>query len=236
MPSIFIRRNKKTGSDEELLARYREEGDIRILGQLYERYMHLVFGVCLRYLEEREWAKDEVMNIFERLVTAVSQQQEIVNFRTWLYVVTKNHCLMLLRSRKIETAHAEAMINDPVFFMENSSEMHPMDNSQEADSDDLNGEDGMKRLEECVERLKAEQRNCIRLFFYEGCSYRQISERLGMDENKVKSYIQNGKRNLRICIESLELRSVMQSCSPLHQKSKPQDGRTAGPQDKSRMR
>ena len=203
MRPVFLRRRINTGSDEELLARYREEGDIGMLGQLYERYMHLVFGVCLKYLEEREWAKDEVMNIFEKLVTAILQQ-EIENFRTWLYVVTKNHCLMLLRSRKSEAAHAEAMMNDPLFFMENSSGMHPMGDDDGGDQDDPGGEDGIKRLEECIERLREEQRNCIRLFFYEGCSYRQISDRLGVDEMKVKSYIQNGKRNLKICMESLK--------------------------------
>ena len=204
MRPVFLRRKLKAGSDEELLTRYREEGDIGILGQLYERYMNLVFGVCLKYLEDREQAKDEVMNIFEKLVTAVPQQ-EIGNFKTWLYVVTKNHCLMLLRSRKSEVAHAEAMMNDPVFFMENSSGMHPMGKEEGIDSDDLSGEDGMKRLEECIERLREEQRNCIRLFFYEGCSYRQISEKLGVDETKVKSYIQNGKRNLKMCIEGLKV-------------------------------
>ncbi|HMT66442.1 MAG TPA: sigma-70 family RNA polymerase sigma factor [Bacteroidales bacterium] len=204
MRPVFLRRKIETGSDEELLKRYRDEGDIRLAGQLYERYMNLVFGVCLKYLEEREWAKDEVMNIFEKLVTVLPQQQEISNFRIWLYVVTKNHCLMLLRSRKSEAAHAEAMMNDPLFFMENSSGMHPMGDDDGGDQDDPGGEDGIKRLEECIERLREEQRNCIRLFFYEGCSYRQISDRLGVDEMKVKSYIQNGKRNLKICMESLK--------------------------------
>lgn len=195
MRPVFLRRKTITQSDEELVARYREEGDIGILGQLYERHMHLVYGVCLKYLGEREWAKDEVMNIFEKLVTTV-QQQEIERFRTWLYVVTKNHCLMLLRSRKSEMIHEDAMINDPTFFMENASEMHPVEDETEEE---------MRRLEECIRRLKEEQRSCIRLFFYEGCSYRQISERLGMEENKVKSYIQNAKRNLRICIEGLKV-------------------------------
>jgi RNA polymerase sigma-70 factor (ECF subfamily) len=170
------------------------EGDIEVLGQLYEKYMQLVYGVCLKYLEEREWAKDEVMSIFTKLVTAVPQQ-EIGNFRTWLYVVTKNHCLMLLRSRKSEAVHMEAMTADPTFFMENSVEMHPL---EEEESD-------MERLRECIERLKEEQQGCIRLFFYEGCSYRQISGRLGIGENDVKSYIQNGKRNLRICLEGLRV-------------------------------
>ena len=205
MRPVFLRRKIETGSDEELLKRYRDEGDIRLAGQLYERYMNLVFGVCLKYLEEREWAKDEVMNIFEKLVTVLPQQQEISNFRIWLYVVTKNHCLMLLRSRKSEAAHAEAMMNDPLFFMENSSGMHPMGDDEGGETDDPGGEDGVKRLEECIERLREEQRNCIRLFFYEGCSYRQISERLGVDEMKVKSYIQNGKRNLKICMESMKV-------------------------------
>ena len=201
MRPVFLRRKTDPGSDEELLTRYREKGDISLLGQLYERYMHLVYGVCLKYLEDREWSKDEVMNIFEKLVTAVPGQ-EIVNFRTWLYVVTKNHCLMLLRSRKSETAHSEVMMNDPAFFMENDLEIHPVVNDGDGDSDDLGGEDGLRRLEECIERLKVEQRDCIRLFYYEGCSYREISERLSVDENKVKSHIQNGKRNLKICIES----------------------------------
>jgi RNA polymerase sigma-70 factor (ECF subfamily) len=192
MPPLFIRKRTAEASDGELLRRFSEEGDIVILGQLYERYMHLVYGVCLKYLEEREAAKDEVMNIFERLVTTVPQQrEEIVNFRTWLYVVTKNHCLMLLRSRKSETAHTEAMLADPTFFMENSSEMHPLE-EEESDTE---------RLRECIERLKEEQRECIRLFFYEGFGYRQIAEKMGMEEKKVKSYIQNGKRNLRICME-----------------------------------
>lgn len=222
MRPVFVRRKTDSGSDEELLARYREKGDIGILGQLYERYMHLVYGVCLKYLEDREWAKDEVMNIFEKLVTAVLQQ-EIVSFSTWLYVVTKNHCLMLLRSRKSETVHTQAMISDPVFFMENPSLVHPMGNFPEADSDtgdceadpgkgggvtdpDRRGREAdLERLEECIERLKEEQRSCIRLFFYEGCSYRQISEKLGIEENKVKSYIQNGKRNLKICIEGFKV-------------------------------
>ena len=153
--------------------------------------MHLVYGVCLKYLEDRDTAKDEVMNIFEKLVTAVPEQ-EIVSFKTWLYVVTKNHCLMQLRNRKSEAAHRGLMLDDPTFFMEKETELHPLDNEEEMD---------MKRLEECIGKLKAEQRQCIQLFYYEGYGYREISARLGMEEGKVKSYIQNGKRNLKICLD-----------------------------------
>lgn len=191
MPLIFLRKKETSESDGELLKQFREEGDIAVLGRLYERYMHLVYGVCLKYLEEREAAKDEVMNIFEKLVATVPGE-EILNFRTWLYVVTKNHCLMLLRSRKSESARMDAMLSDPTFFMEKEEVMHLMENDEGID---------MKRLEECIKRLREEQRNCIQLFYYEGLGYRQIAERQGIDEGKVKSFIQNGKRNLRLCLE-----------------------------------
>jgi RNA polymerase sigma-70 factor (ECF subfamily) len=191
MPLIFLRKKETKESDGELLKQFRKEGDTAVLGLLYERYMHLVYGVCLKYLEEREAAKDEVMNIFEKLVATVPGE-DILNFRTWLYVVTKNHCLMLIRSRKSESAHMETMLSDPTFFMEKEEVMHPIENDEAID---------MKRLEECIERLKEEQRRCIQLFFYEGCGYRQIAGRLGIEENKVKSFIQNGKRNLKICLQ-----------------------------------
>ena len=194
MPSIFLRKKTTDEGDEELLKRFVGDGDIEILGQLFGRYMHLVYGVCLKYLEDRDTAKDEVMNIFEKLVTAVPGQ-EIANFKTWLYVVTKNHCLMILRSRKSEAAHREMMLDDPTFFMEMETELHPMDNEEETD---------MKRLEECIGKLKDEQKQCIQLFYYEGYGYREISARLGMEEKKVKSYIQNGKRNLKICLEKVK--------------------------------
>ncbi len=191
MPLIFLRKKDTKESDGELLKRFREEGDVPLLGLLYERYMHLVYGVCLKYLGEREAAKDEVMNIFEKLVATVPGE-EILNFRTWLYVVTKNHCLMMLRSMKSQSAHMETMLRDPTFFMEKAEVMHPMENDEGID---------MKRLEECIGRLREEQRSCIQLFYYEGCGYRQIAEKLGIEENKVKSFIQNGKRNLRLCLE-----------------------------------
>jgi RNA polymerase sigma-70 factor, ECF subfamily len=194
MPSVFIRKRATDESDEEQLKAFGENGDIEILGRLYERYMHLVYGVCLKYLEDREAAKDEVMSIFEKLVTA-APGQEIESFKAWLYVVTKNHCLMQLRNRKREAARRELMLDDPDFFMEKETEQHPFENDEGMD---------MKRLEECIGKLNDEQRKCIQLFYYEGFGYKEICGRLGLEEGKVKSYIQNGKRNLKICLEKIK--------------------------------
>lgn len=188
---IFLRKKEISTGDEELLKRFREWGDLDSLGSLYNRYIHLVYGVCLKYLADREEAKDEVMNIFEKLV-GMLPGQEVTNFKGWLYVVTKNHCLMVLRSRRNEEVHLDAYLADPLSGVEFNSVMHLSDEDESFDHG---------RLEECIGRLKEEQRRCIDLFYYQGLSYRQICDQLEMDEKKVKSYIQNGKRNLRICME-----------------------------------
>jgi RNA polymerase sigma-70 factor, ECF subfamily len=177
--------------DEDLIAEFSSTRDPEILGELYSGYMHLVYGVCLKYLKDRNEAMDAVMEIFEKLITEVPKHN-IENFRSWLHVVTKNYCLMQIRSEKSKDEKMGEWINDQLIFMENSPEMHPIDDEEQ----------GMeKALEECIERLKDEQRACINLFYYENRCYNEIAESLGLDEKKVKSHLQNGKRNLKLCLE-----------------------------------
>lgn len=184
---------KKEKSDEKLLADYLETQDMEILGELYSRYMHLVYGVCLKYFKEREKSKDAVMQIFEKLVTETGRH-EIRNFKSWLYVVSKNHCLMDLRKTKGGKTIFVSNENEMAGFVENEAELHPIDREpDETIEQALNG---------CIEKLKNEQKMCIRLFYFENKSYREISASLNLEEKKVKSFIQNGKRNLKICMES----------------------------------
>ena len=93
--------------------------------------MHLVYGVCLKYLKNRDESKDAVMQIFEKLIIEIPKQK-IENFRSWLYVVTKNYCLMQLRSQKSSDEKVHEWMTDPVIFMENVDFLHPID---EDDSD-----------------------------------------------------------------------------------------------------
>jgi len=182
-------------SDEELLTRFRDTGSLDTLGELYSRYMHLVYGVALRYLEERSDAQDAVMQIFEKLITDLPRF-EVQHFKSWLYVLVKNHCFMELRSRKSSQKQLEGIKNEPQ-FMESAGEMHPMDR----------GDQSMEEaLKACIEQLKDEQRACIELFYYEKHCYQEIAGKLGMEEKKVKSHLQNGKRNLKICLESKHVR------------------------------
>lgn len=171
---------------------YRESGDLEVLGALYERYMHLVYGVCLKYLEDRDSARDAVSAIFEKLITDLPKH-EVENFKSWLYVLTKNFCLMKIRADKSLQQKQDAWQKDQETFVESQTDLHPIDEENSS----LN-----KILMECIDRLKDEQQRCIRRFYLEERSYREIAAELKLEEKKVKSYIQNGKRNLKICIES----------------------------------
>ena len=178
-------------SDEELLQQFQRKGSLDTLGVLYSRYMHLVYGVSLKYLEDREEARDAVIQIFEKLVVDLPGQ-EVRVFRSWLYVLTKNHCLMHIRSRKSTAGRMEKYKIEQK-FMESEQELHPIDKEDHSMVDDL---------KECIEQLKIEQKQCIELFYYEKLCYQEIAEKLKIDEKKVKSNLQNGKRNLKICLES----------------------------------
>jgi RNA polymerase sigma factor (sigma-70 family) len=177
-------------TDAGLVAAYRGTGDLKVLAQLYQRYMDLVHGVCLKYLEDPEAAKDAVMQIFEELVVKL-RNHEVANFRSWLHVLTRNHCLMQLRAaKKLRTTDI-----DPELV-------------QSADDGHLNGqmekEEQLARMEDCIGTLPEEQRESIRLFYLEQKSYNQITELTGMEWNLVRSQIQNGRRNLRNCMEKKE--------------------------------
>lgn len=182
-------------SDEELLENFQNSGNLDVLGDLYSRYMHLVYGVSLKYFGHRDDAQDAVMHIFEKLIHDLPRH-EVQNFKSWLYVLTKNHCLMEIRSRKSADNRLEGFKIEQE-FMESDEEMHPIDRA------DSSIEDALK---ECIEQLKTEQKECIELFYYQKLCYQEIAKKLNMEEKKVKSYLQNGKRNLKICLEDKNVR------------------------------
>ncbi|WCT12019.1 RNA polymerase sigma factor [Mucilaginibacter jinjuensis] len=184
--SWFNKKSKpdETG-DESLLASYRNTGDLALLGKLYEKYMPLVYGVCLKYLQDDEQSKDAVMQIFEELVEKVTKH-DIKQFRSWLYVLSRNYCLMQLRSsKKMEVVNVDDV-------MESAFVLHPESGDKE---------EYLQSLERCMQKLIATQRESIDLFYLQEKCYKDIAEQTGFSMNEVKSFIQNGKRNLKICME-----------------------------------
>ena len=175
-------------TDKELLIAFKASGDINLLSTLYQRYMDLVFGVCLKYFKDTERCKDAVMDIFDELNTKL-RVHEVDNFKAWLHVLARNYCLMQLRSpRNIKTTEF-----NPV-FMYSEQNMH-------LNVEVLEKEENFKKLEQCMETLPDEQKQSVMLFYLENKCYNEIAAITGFEWNKVRSYIQNGKRNLKICID-----------------------------------
>lgn len=174
-------------SDADLVQQYRQTADLAVLATLYERYMDLVYGVCLNYLKDSERAKDSVLALFEELITKV-QKHAIDNFRSWLYQVAKNYCLMQLRSdKKFIKVPADGLV------MQKDETVHL--------NGELEQEANQQALQHCLAQLNTQQRQVVELFYLQGKSYKEIVPLMGIDVDTVRSYLQNGRRNLKICMD-----------------------------------
>lgn len=175
-------------SEQRLIKDYQSTGDQKKLGKLFTPYMELTYGVCLKYLKDKSAAQDAVMDIYEKISKKL-KAHEIEAFRPWLYVVAKNHCFEKLRkqSRSMEKEmSAHDMYSTTVF--------HP---------DSIDKEAKLTQIEICMEKLNAEQKTCVEAFYYKSMSYEQIAETYKLKWNTVRSSIQNGRRNLKKCIDKL---------------------------------
>lgn len=188
--SIFSR--NKTKSDKELLDEYRKENNMEVLGELYHRYLEMVYGVCMKYFKDEMRSEDGVMEVFELVVKRLPNHT-VDYFKSWLYRVASNHCLDMLRKESREREKKDSYEN-----MQSHSIPRLMD--EEDDSWQWR-EEQIGILEDCIEALKAEQKQVISLFYIDGKSYEELSEVMDIKWSKVRSLIQNGKRNLKICVE-----------------------------------
>jgi RNA polymerase sigma-70 factor (ECF subfamily) len=158
------------------------------LTDLYNRYIHLIYGVCLKYLRNEPDSQDMCMQVYEKLPAALNKQ-DIRNFASWLHVLTKNECLMKLRSAAHRNQQSQTSLSEEP-NMELAYSLHHI-----GEEDHL--EDNLVALEKALKELPPEQERCIRLFYLEQKCYKEISETTEYNLKQVKSYIQNGKRNLK---------------------------------------
>ena len=168
-------------TDEELLQAFRAGGDTQWLGYLLQRYTTLLLGVAMKYLKDRSLAEDAVQQVFLKVLTHMPQE-EILNFKGWLYILMRNHCLQQLRDRTHLTEDT---------ILANVS-------ATDTDKEEMLWlEQTLEQMNEAIELLNEEQKKTIILFYLKKYSYEQIIEATGYTFMQVKSYVQNGKRNLK---------------------------------------
>lgn len=188
--SIF--KNISTATDDAvLIERFKSTGDMNLLAELYQRYMDLAYAVAIKYLKDSEASKDAVMEVFEELIDKL-KKHDVTNFRSWLYTLVKNHCLMKLRS---------GSRNKSVILDENGMQLREDLHQEDADEKEWQ----LQQMSDCMGRLASEQKMTIELFYLQQKCYKEITEITGLDWNRVRSLIQNGRRNLKICMDKLML-------------------------------
>ncbi len=187
--ALYRNKNTRDLSDRELVYRYQKSRNKRYIGELYERYGHLVYGVSLKYLKNVQEAQDNVMLVFEKLMSEL-EKSDIKNFKAWIHTVTKNQCLMHLRKNKNVRSKEQSI--------------EPIEYSLASETTDVEQviakEHSLTQMEQALNQLKKEQKTCVELFYLKQKCYQDIAEITGFSLKQVKSYIQNGKRNLKIIL------------------------------------
>lgn len=178
-------------SDATLLDLYKKNKDTKWLGFLFERYALLVFGVCMKYLKQVNDAQDATQQVFEKAFSEI-QKYEVVYFKSWIYSIAKNHCLMQLRGKGHQPVLLESFPEDMFERTDSQKSVIQNENWLEQQSAELN---------QALQEISHDQKICIELFYFQKLSYKEIEQKTGYSFQQVKSHIQNGKRNLRIILE-----------------------------------
>lgn len=188
---MLVNSKYKDYSDNDLINKFLETGDNSFVGILYQRYGHLVLGLCIKYLKNKDEAQDSVIQIFANLLADL-KKHKIEYFKSWLYVYSKNFCLMELRKRQ-SALKKELELQENVHLVMDFSDPEHLHEKEKQ----------ISIMEQAIELLNSEQKQCIQLFYLKNKSYNEIIEITGYSNNEVKSHIQNGKRNLKIKMEAL---------------------------------
>ncbi len=178
-------------NDEELIAEYYKTGNQQLIGKLFSNHVKTIYGVCLFYFKDKDIAKDHVMQITEKLFSEL-KKKPIQHFKAWLSFVVRNHCISELRKNKNKHFVSET-------YLDFELNLTTLEDEQKIES--VNDEDLLQHLREVLPKLKDKQRICIEYFYLNNKSYQEIAELTSFSINEIKSYIQNGKRNLKLLIE-----------------------------------
>ncbi len=185
---FFKKQDDKT--DEQLLTSYKQSGNKEFFAQLFSKHVKIVYGTCLFYLQDKDDAQDATMVLFEKISETINSQT-ILNFKGWLSFVVRNHCISIIRKNKTYQK------NIKIYY-----EFEYQDPNQKTEEtlSEITDDVMLHNLKNCLPKLKEQQRVCISLFYLQNKSYQAIATITNYSINEVKSYIQNGKRNLKLMI------------------------------------
>ena len=190
---MWLFKKKEYSSDEELLKHYKQTGNKELFADLFKKHVSVVYGSCLFYLQDKDEAQDATMQLFEKLMLDVNNR-EIDNFKGWLSFVVRNHCISIIRKNKSQTKNIKS-------YYEFEYEAPNSDTEEKINS--VSDDEMLINMQLCLPKLKENQRLCVELFYLKNKSYHDIATETSFTLNEIKSYIQNGKRNLKLLLEEI---------------------------------
>jgi RNA polymerase sigma-70 factor (ECF subfamily) len=188
---MWLFKKKEYNSDEELLRHYKQSGNKELFADLFKKHVTVVYGTCLFYLQDKDEAQDATMQLFEKLMLDINNR-EIDNFKGWLSFVVRNHCISLIRKNKSQSKNIKSYYE---------FEYEAPDYEQEEKINSVSDDILLEKMKDSLPKLKENQRVCVELFYLKNKSYQDIANETNFSLNEIKSYIQNGKRNLKLLIE-----------------------------------
>ncbi len=188
---MWLFKKKEYSSDEELLKHYKQSGNKDLFADLFKKHVSVVYGTCLFYLQDKDEAQDATMQLFEKLMLDINNR-EIDNFKGWLSFVVRNHCISIIRKNKSQSKNIKSY-----YEFEYEDANYETEEKINAVSDDVM----LENIKQGLPKLKENQRLCVELFYLNNKSYQDIANQTGFTLNEIKSYIQNGKRNLKLLLE-----------------------------------
>lgn len=188
---MWLFKKKEYNSDEELLKHYKQSGNKDLFADLFKKHVSVVYGTCLFYLQDKAEAQDATMQLFEKLLVDI-HKQEINNFKGWLSFVVRNHCISIIRKNKSQNKNIKSY-----YEFEYEQPNYEAEEKINKISDDVM----LENMKLCLPELKENQRICLELFYLKSKSYQDIANQTSFTLNEIKSYIQNGKRNLKLLLE-----------------------------------
>jgi RNA polymerase sigma-70 factor (ECF subfamily) len=190
---MWLFKKKEYNSDEELLKHYKQSGNKELFADLFKKHVSIVYGTCLFYLQDKDEAQDATMQLFEKLMLDLNNR-EIDNFKGWLSFVVRNHCISLIRKNKSQSKNIKSY-----YEFEYESPNYEEEEKINSVSDDVL----LENMKDCLPKLKENQRVCVELFYLKNKSYQDIANETKFSLNEIKSYIQNGKRNLKLLLQDV---------------------------------
>ena len=188
---MWLFKNKEYLSDEELVSQFKRDGNKNVFAELFKKHVKVVYGTCLFYLQDKDDAQDATMQLFEKLMIEV-KNRDISNFKGWLSFVVRNFCISIIRKNKTNQKNIKSYYE----FEYEAPNVETEEKINSVDDDQL-----IAMMTESLFQLKEKQRICIDLFYLKNKSYQDIANETSFSINEIKSYIQNGKRNLKLLIE-----------------------------------